>query len=194
MTEYSNYDERNVVDRFKGMEPEAIRTALRDSASPFQAWFVNLTGDFNKATGVRNANAFNAEQVCFFGNKKWDRRGAVGTHNYTPVNVYPYEDLLRMIGEAKVNGYRIIAVDNVFAAQKLNRTNWIRYDRITDMEMGPIPCIFIFGEEGAGLSADVLDNCDYAVYIPQLGSVRSLNVGTASGIIFYDFVSKIGLI
>jgi tRNA G18 (ribose-2'-O)-methylase SpoU len=192
MTEYSNYDERNVVDRFKGMEPEAIRTALRDSASPFQAWFVNLTGDFNKATGVRNANAFNAEQVCFFGNKKWDRRGAVGTHNYTPVNVYPYDDLLRMIGEARINGYKVVGVDNVPGASKLDY--WSE-DFTYLAGAKPLPSvIFIFGEERAGLDRAVLDNCDYAVYIPQLGSVRSLNVGTASGIIFYDFVSKIGLI
>lgn len=189
---FNNYDELNVVDRFKGMDPADIRTHLRDTASPFQAWFVNLTGDFNKATGVRNANAFNAEQVCFFGNKKWDRRGAVGTHNYTPVHHYEYDDIFRMIGEARINGYRVIAVDNVFAAQPLSKTSWSYVDRITDTKMGPIHCVFIFGEERAGLSEEVLDMCDYAVYIPQVGSVRSLNVGTASGIIFYDYMSKIG--
>jgi tRNA G18 (ribose-2'-O)-methylase SpoU len=187
MIEHNNYDERNVVDRFKGMETDEIRQALRDTASPFQAWFVNLTGDFNKSTGVRNANAFNAEQVCFFGNKKWDRRGAVGTYNYTPVHTYPYEDILRMIKEAQINGYRIIGVDNVPGATPLkNFTVW--YGDQTP------PAIFIFGEERSGLDQTILDHCHTVVYIPQRGSVRSLNVGTASGIIFNDFCSKIGLL
>lgn len=191
---HENYDERNVADHLKGLSTEEIQDHLRETASPFQAWFINLAGDFNKATGVRNANAFNAEQVVFFGDKKWDRRGAVGTHNYTQVHHYPYEDIFRMISEAKVNGYRVIAVDNVFAAQPLNKTSWTRWDRLTDSNMGPVPCIFIFGEERAGLSEEILDKCDYAVYIPQRGSVRSLNVGTASGIIFYDYCSKIGIL
>jgi len=33
--------------------------------------------------------------------------------------------------------------------------------------------------------------CSRIVMIPQYGSVRSLNVGTASGIVMNDFVSKL---
>jgi tRNA G18 (ribose-2'-O)-methylase SpoU len=32
--------------------------------------------------------------------------------------------------------------------------------------------------------------CEDIVFIEQFGSVRSLNVGTASGIIMYEFVSQ----
>lgn len=179
-----NYDERNVADRFRGMETEDIATYLRETASPFQAWFINLTGDFNKATGVRNANAFNAEQVVFFGDKKWDRRGAVGTYHYTKVLRLPYDDIVRAVGEAKINGYTVIGVDNVEGAAALSDVTY-PYDPYV---------IFIFGEEQAGLSDEILALCDGVVMIPQLGSVRSLNVGTASGIIFYDFCRKIGLV
>ena len=48
----------------------------------------------------------------------------------------------------------------------------------------------IFGEEGEGISPLLLKNCDYCVNISQFGSVRSLNVGTSSGIAMYDWISK----
>jgi tRNA (guanosine-2'-O-)-methyltransferase len=48
----------------------------------------------------------------------------------------------------------------------------------------------LFGEEGRGLSQEAIESADDIVYIPQLGSVRSLNLGTASGIAMYDYCSK----
>ena len=52
----------------------------------------------------------------------------------------------------------------------------------------------IFGEEGVGLTKKTLETADYAVEIPQFGSVRSLNVGTSSGIVIlqlYFFFNSI---
>jgi tRNA G18 (ribose-2'-O)-methylase SpoU len=46
--------------------------------------------------------------------------------------------------------------------------------------------LFIFGEESKGLSDEMLDLCDDYVFIPMVGSVRSLNVGTASGILMSE--------
>jgi tRNA G18 (ribose-2'-O)-methylase SpoU len=48
----------------------------------------------------------------------------------------------------------------------------------------------IFGQEQIGIPKEVLDMCDDVVYIRQFGTVRSLNVGTASGIVMYDYCSK----
>jgi tRNA G18 (ribose-2'-O)-methylase SpoU len=49
----------------------------------------------------------------------------------------------------------------------------------------------IFGQEQIGIPKKLLDLCDELVYIKQYGSVRSLNVGTASGIAMYDYCSKV---
>jgi tRNA G18 (ribose-2'-O)-methylase SpoU len=48
----------------------------------------------------------------------------------------------------------------------------------------------MFGEEQRGLSAEALLLADDIVYIPMRGSVRSFNVGTASGIAMYDYCMK----
>jgi tRNA G18 (ribose-2'-O)-methylase SpoU len=48
----------------------------------------------------------------------------------------------------------------------------------------------VFGQEQVGIPKEVLDICHDKIYIQQYGSVRSLNVGTASGIAMYDYCSK----
>jgi len=44
--------------------------------------------------------------------------------------------------------------------------------------------------EDIGLPKEILEICEDVVYIPQYGSVRSLNVGTASGIVMNKFAEK----
>ena len=75
-----------------------------------------------------------------------------------------------------------MAIDNVPGAIPITSYQW---DPETFM---------IFGEERRGLSPMALGMADDIVYIPQLGSVRSLNVGTASGIVMYDYVTKLGMV
>ena len=50
--------------------------------------------------------------------------------------------------------------------------------------------VMIFGEESRGIPQELLDISDDVVYINQYGSVRSLNLGVASGIAMYDYCRK----
>ena len=47
------------------------------------------------------------------------------------------------------------------------------------------PCLAL-GHEDRGLSTSVLEACEIVTFIPQLGRVGSLNVGTAAGIALYE--------
>lgn len=166
--------QRNVADKFKSMPDEEVRAELKRTANPFAVCFENWTGDFNISTGVRNANAFNAEAVYYVGNKKWDRRGAVGVHNYTDVIFIPtIEDLIELKKQ-----YTFVGVDNVEGAVPINSFVW------------KTNSLLIFGSEGVGLTPEIIKMCDNVVYIKQFGSVRSLNAATASGIVMNDFVTK----
>ena len=53
------------------------------------------------------------------------------------------------------------------------------------------PPLMVFGEEGVGLTEETLKIADYSVEIPQYGSVRSLNVGTSSGILMYNYLESL---
>ena len=174
-------NEYNVIDYYKEWEVDQIKSDLDTRRLPFVAAFENISGDFNKATGMRNANAFMAKEVWIVGNKKWDRRGAVGTHNYMHLkhsesleNIWVENESLRKM--------RWVAVDNIKNAKPITEYEW-RPDTF-----------MIFGEEKRGISDSAISLADDVVYIPQLGSVRSLNVGTACGIVMYDYAVKTGMI
>jgi tRNA G18 (ribose-2'-O)-methylase SpoU len=47
-------------------------------------------------------------------------------------------------------------------------------------------CCIVFGSEGCGISAPVLEACDEAVAIPMPPTVDSLNVGAAAAVFLYE--------
>ncbi len=99
----------NVADHFKGNSVAEIRQTLKDNAHPFAVAMENWTSDFNFSSLVRNANGFNAKEVFYIGDKKVDRRGMTGTHNYTDVKwMETIEDFL-----SSRNDYVFVAIDNV---------------------------------------------------------------------------------
>ena len=79
--------------------------------------------------------------------------------------------------------YTFIAIDNnVGKTHKLHEFDWNKLEK---------PPLIFFGEEGCGLSEDILKLADYRIEIEQYGSVRSLNVGTASGIVLFECVKHL---
>lgn len=166
--------ERNIIDEWKNYTVEQVKQQLKESAFPYAVCFENWIGDFNFSTGVRNANAFNAECIYYIGRKRWDKRGAVGT--------YVYKDVIHLSSEKEIlslkEKYTFIGIDNIPGSIPMKNFSW------------PKNSLMIFGEEGKGLSKYVQSLCDQIVYIEQFGSVRSVNCGTASGITMVDFVNK----
>ena len=171
---------RNVVDKYKSWPTESIKRDLQRTANPFAVCMEHWQGDFNISTLIRNANAFNAEKVFYLGKRRFDRRGTVGTHHYV--------DLVFLDGGVSElvtlkNQYTIVAVDNnVSNTHKLDKFDWQSLEK---------PPLMVFGEEGVGVTEETLKIADYSVEISQYGSVRSLNVGTSSGILMYSFLQSL---
>ena len=168
---------RNVVNRYKNWSTESIRRDLQRTSNPFAVCMEHWQGDFNISTLISNANAFNAEKVFYLGKKKYDRRGTVGTHHY--VDLVFLDGGIPELVDLK-NQYTFIAIDNnISNTTQLQNFSWNKIEKTP---------LFFFGEEGVGLTTEVLNLADYSIEIPQYGSVRSLNVGTSSGIVMYDYV------
>lgn len=164
-------DKRNVLDKFKGWTEDLIRDEISKEVFPYAVLMENLIGDFNIGTVIRSANALGASKVYYTGNRKWDRRGAVGAHNYTMVEYVEDISVLR-------NDYSLIGLENCEGSNDMRKFKW------------PKKSLMIVGEEGRGLSDGILELCDHVVSIPQFGSVRSFNAATASSIAMYDYVTK----
>tara|TARA_R100000458_G_C8264213_1_gene239457 strand:+ start:444 stop:992 length:549 start_codon:yes stop_codon:yes gene_type:complete len=164
----------NVEDRFKGKSKEEICRILRSTSNNFSVMMEHWRGDFNIGTMIRNANAFNAEKVYYYGKKKYDRRGSVGTHHYVDLAFLDSRsELLHLKSD-----FTFVCLENVEGSVPMEDFVW------------PENTLMIFGEEGVGISPEMLDLADHVVSITQYGSVRSMNVGTTSGIAMYDYMRK----
>lgn len=169
---------RNIIDHYYYWKHDAILADLDSKRHNFSVLCTNLYNDFNISTVVRNANAFLAREVIIYGSKQWDRRGAVGTHNYNRMKYFREDEYDNMVDY--ISGSTIVAVDNIRSAVDISSYEWEDKKHT----------IFIFGQEQVGIPEQLLDLASDVVYIPQYGTVRSLNVGTASGIVMHEYCSK----
>lgn len=169
---------RNLIDHYHYWRNEAVLADLDSKRNSFISVCINIGYDFNIATVIRNSNAFSAGEVVIYGRKRYDKRGTVGTHKYTHVRSTESIEELKVI----LNNYYVVGVDNVSTAVPMETYRW-------NVEK---PTALVFGQEQIGIPEEILQLCDDIVYIKQYGSVRSLNVGTASGIAMYDYCSKTG--
>ncbi len=157
-------DTRNVVDKYRYWSMEAIVADLDSKRHGFHVAIENWQHDLNIGSIVRTANAFLAKEVHIIGNKRWNRRGAMVTDRYQHVTHHPdVESFLSYIGNLPV-----IAIDNVPGCQKLE-----------EFEL-PQECVFLFGQEGPGLSQAALDSASAVLEISQFGSTRSINASAAA--------------
>jgi tRNA G18 (ribose-2'-O)-methylase SpoU len=178
---------RNIIDHYHYWNHDAILADLDTKRNNFTVCCCNVGNDFNIATIIRNANAFLSKEVWIYGRKQYDRRGTVGTHLYTKFkHVKEIESLSEQIESLKQDYgcVKVVGVDNV--------TDGTRICLPIDYYTWDSEChhLVVFGQEQIGIPKEVLDMCDDVVYIRQFGTVRSLNVGTASGIVMYDYCSK----
>ncbi len=128
----------------------------------------------NVGTIIRSAVAFNIDTIVF-GNGTVDvynekvLRASEGMINN--INIIK-KDLIDIIMELKVNGYEIIGS---------------KVDGGTDIKnIKSKKFALLVGNEGNGVSKELLDLCDIYAYIKMNNRCESLNVGVATSIIIHE--------
>ncbi|TSC60950.1 MAG: tRNA/rRNA methyltransferase SpoU [Parcubacteria group bacterium Gr01-1014_107] len=170
---------RNRADYLKWLSDEGVKKYLDKRRLNYGVLVVNILYDNNAGNIVRSANAFGAKEIILYGHKKFDRRASVGTEFYSRFRHLRYvEDLSLVFGEYDL----VVAVENVKEAEPLGKFKW-RKDKKT---------LLVFGQESGGIPPEILDHSHYKIQIEQIGSVRSLNVSVAAGIVMYDYCLKTG--
>lgn len=166
-------DKRNVLDEYKGLTHDEIIQSLDERGIALEIAIENTLRDFNMGTIVRSANAFGIRTVHVVGRRQWNKRGAMMTDKYLTVEYYasPAEFSLSM----KQRGKCLVALENNVSSES-----------ILQAEL-PENTVYIFGQESAGISTELLALADSVVHIDQLGSTRSLNVGVAAGIAMFEW-------
>ncbi len=169
-------DRRNVLDRYRYWSREAIIADLDERRHSFQVAIENWQHDFNIGTVVRNANAFLAAEVHIVGRRRWNRRGAMVTDRYQHVRHHPsVAEFAEWVNSAQIE---VIGIDIIPEARPLETASL------------PARCVLVFGQEGPGLSAEMLNHCTAVYSIAQFGSTRSINAGVASGIAMHTWIRQ----
>ena len=113
-------DTRNVIDRYKGWDMDAIIADLDSRRHPFHVAIENWQHDFNIGSVVRTANAFLAKEVHIIGNRRWNRRGAMVTDRYQHIRHHPTVE--EFVAWARAEGVAVIAIDNLPGSVPSKRT------------------------------------------------------------------------
>ncbi|MGH8911082.1 MAG: HAD-IA family hydrolase [Acidimicrobiia bacterium] len=169
-------DRRNVADPFRYWRREAIVAELDRTRHPFHVAIENWRHDLNIGTVVRTANAFGAAAVHIVGHRRWNKRGAMVTDRYQHLHHHP--TIAQFVDWAAAEGLEMVGIDNLPGSEPIEEA------RI------PEKCVFLFGQEGSGLSAEARVALGRVLSIAQYGSTRSINAGVAAGIAMHSWIRQ----
>lgn len=183
----------NVLPEYKDMSVEDRRAVCDNDRLPYSVAILNVTGELNTGTIIRNALLMGAQEVLVIGRRKIDKRGTVGSENY--INV---ERIEAMIDEITID---VDMVRKIFASRNLwpvyveqGGTQIPNFDwdhLFIDTEAFDMRPVLVFGNENRGIPDELLnDKRRDIVSVGQRGVVRSYNVGVTSGMVMMDMLTK----
>lgn len=178
------YVTKNVMRKLSNLTtlPSVVAVVKKQEENNIRGNVILLDGlqdPGNVGTIIRSAVAFNIETIIVgdntvdIYNEKVLRASEGMLYN---VNIVK-QNLIAAIKYLKENNYTIIGT-KVDGGKNIRDINLEKY-------------AFIVGNEGNGISSDILNLCDEYVYINMNKSAESLNVGVASSIIMYEINNKV---
>ena len=169
-------DTRNVVDAYRYWSMAAIVADLDTRRHTFDVAIENWQHDLNIGSIVRTANAFLAGTVHIIGRRRWNRRGAMVTYRYQ--HVRHHEDVGAFLAAMRAVDRPVVAIDNTPGAQMIETADV------------PERCVFLFGQEGPGLTDEAVAGADAHLEIAQYGSTRSINASAAAAIVMHTWIVR----
>lgn len=168
------------MDELNRLQPEDFKLKTK---YPFCLILDNIRSMNNVGSVFRTADAFVAEHVYLCGITATPphrdiEKTALGA---TESVAWTYHSSTReLVQQLQKIGWTVLAIEQVKSSQMLH-------------EFRPNPnqkYAFVLGNEVFGVAEEVLDIVDGSLEIPQGGTKHSLNISVTTGIICWDFVSK----
>ncbi|MFW6255468.1 MAG: TrmH family RNA methyltransferase [Candidatus Sumerlaeota bacterium] len=164
------------MDDFPYLDSAEEIAKLQMGAAPFWAILDGIQDAFNFGAIIRSAEVLGVDALCVGTERQavvnsQVARSSVGAVNRVPI--MQAESLKDLALQVQSAGFQIIAANEKASA------------RISDCDLVR-PTALILGNEGQGITPELLDCCDARFRIPQSGEIGSLNVAAAAAIIFYE--------
>lgn len=155
-----------VVDEFLPTLPDDAVVVVLD----------RLQDPFNFGAIIRSASTLDVSGLVIGDHGQVDvnsqvARSSVGAVNHLPIA--RTDDLGRVVDRLREHKYQVVAASEK-SRMPLFEADFRR------------PTVMIIGNEGSGISSELLSRCDVSVSIPMSGRVGSLNAAVAAGILFYE--------
>lgn len=141
----------------------------------------NIRSALNVGSIFRSCDAFGAEELILCGitatpPSRELHKTALGAE--ISVAFRYFEETTVAIEELKNEGYTIVAVEQTPVSILLQN-----YAENPNQKY-----VYVMGNEVDGVSQAVLEMCDMAVEIPQVGTKKSLNVSVAAGVVMWQSI------
>lgn len=158
---------------------DILKRAEDKQEDPFVFLLDNIEDPHNLGAIIRTANLAGAHGVIIpkrraAGLTAVVAKTSAGALNYTPVA--RVTNLVSTMEELKKKGMWFVCAD--MDGEPMYRQNLT----------GPIGVVI--GNEGAGVSRLVKENCDFTASIPVKGEIDSLNASVAAGVLAYEIVRQ----
>lgn len=146
----------------------------------------NIRSMHNIGSIFRTSDGFAVEQVYLCGitaqppHREIEKTALGATQS---VNWTYFETTVQAIEKLRVNGYKIIAIEQAENSIMLNEFTPSVNEKYA----------LVLGNEVNGVSDDVMQQIDNCIEIPQFGTKHSFNVVVSAGIVLWDFYAKLNL-
>ena len=145
----------------------------------------NVRSMNNIGSVFRTADAFRTEAIYLCGitaqpPHREIRKTALGATESVPWKYF--ENTVDALESLRQEGYILMAIEQVEGGRYLE-------------SFVPDPggkYALVFGHEIHGVSQEVVDLCDECIEIPQFGTKHSFNIVVSTGIVLWDFYTKLG--
>lgn len=165
------------LDELGRVTPEIYKTQEKN---PIVIILDNIRSMYNVGSIFRTADAFAVEKIFLCGitaqppHKEIEKTALGATET---VYWQYYENTKELITLLKQDNYKIYAVEQTDEPQKLTQFSFSAKERYA----------VVMGNEVFGVDDEVLNLCDGAIEIPQVGVKHSLNVSVAAAIVIWEF-------
>ena len=161
------------VEEFKAMDKVPVVAVLD-----------NVRSAGNVGAFFRTADAFGMGGVVLCGitarpPQKEIHKTALGAE--LTVEWRGFATTLEAVETLRAEGYTIVAVEQVEGSTKLGEFTPERGAKYA----------LVFGNEVDGVAQEVVDVCDLAVEIPQVGTKHSLNVAVTGGVVLWEMFKRL---
>lgn len=170
------------VESFKFTPLQTLFTKIQNVKDPIVLLLDEISDPHNFGAIIRSAEAFGVQAIII----KKDRQVTVNptvmkvaTGAQNKVMICEVANLNNALQELKKNGFWVVST----ALDTKQNVSDLKYD---------FKVALVVGNEGKGVSSLVLKNSDYVVKIPMLGTINSLNVSVATGVVL-GLIRKIQL-